>query len=260
MFALLCPLAIAQSCKSTKDTLTATSTTPSAIDGYWVLEEFNGKPVTDSFKGTIPTLNLDVETGSINGNAGCNNYFGRFTYEKGVIKAPNLASTMMMCVEENQENQYMQMFESVDVVQVSDSVLSLSNSNKAVAKFVRGLDLASLAGKTWQLETIDGKDASSLFGDTELPTLQFDKDQARISGHSGCNRYNVNYVVDKTNTILTISPAMMTRMACPNMQAESQYINALVGTVNLKLSGDNLVFIKEGKPVLEFILVPEVAE
>src|SRR5690554_7346966 len=51
-------------------------------------------------------LNSDLEIGEyfiINGQAGCNRYFGEAELENGVLKATQLGNTMMACIESTQK-------------------------------------------------------------------------------------------------------------------------------------------------------------
>lgn len=110
------------------------------LEGYWVLKTFESKPVGESFKGSIPSLEFDFEKGQIYGSAGCNRYFGGFTFENNVLKAPNLGSTMMACIEENKENEFLKILSLADGLQVSieNDLLIFKNGDTAVLEFSKG--------------------------------------------------------------------------------------------------------------------------
>lgn len=239
-----------QSCKSTKDSAKG-SASAVTIDGTWILQTFEGAPAANSFKGKIPSMTIYLAEKRINGNGGCNRFFGTFTYEKNILSAPKLGATLMACIDDNKEGQFLEMLGKSNEVTVTESTLTLSNGGKAVAEFVKGIDLSAVAGSTWTLEAIDGKDAKALFDiKDKLPTLEFNLTESRISGNAGCNRYNAGYKLE--GSALTIGPAMLTKMACPNLSGESAYTKALSGVSNLKITDSSILFIRDGKEVLKF--------
>lgn len=65
---------------------------------HWKLVSIDGVAVN-------PILNSDIELGenfTINGQAGCNRYFGEADLTDGVLKAEQLGTTMMACTEKVQ--------------------------------------------------------------------------------------------------------------------------------------------------------------
>lgn len=239
-----------QSCKSTKDSAKGT-TAGTSIDGAWILQTFEGVPAADSFKGKIPSMIIDLTTKRISGNGGCNRFFGTFTYEKGILSAPKMGTTLMACLAENKEAEFLEMLGKSNKVTLTSSTLTLTNGGKVVAEFVKGVDLTLVTG-TWTLDAIDGKDAKSLFEvKDKLPTLEFNTAESRISGNAGCNRYNAGYKIE--GSALTIGPAMLTKMACPNLSGESAYTKALSGVSELKVTDSAILFIRDGKEVLKFV-------
>lgn len=240
-----------QSCKSSKESAKG-SASGVTIDGTWILQTFEGAPVANSFKGKVPSMTIDLATKRINGNGGCNRYFGTFTFENNVLSAPKLGATLMACIDDNKEGAYLEMLAKSNDVTVTESTLSLSNGGKVVAEFVKGIDLSAVAGATWTLDAIDGKDAKPLFEvKDKLPTLEFNLAESRISGNAGCNRYNAGYKLE--GSALTVGPAMLTKMACPNLAGESAYTKALSGVSHLKITDSSILFIRDGKEVLKFV-------
>lgn len=66
---------------------------------HWNLVSIDGEAVN-------PVLNSDLELGenfTINGQAGCNRYFGEAELTNGVLKAEKLGTTMMACTERVQK-------------------------------------------------------------------------------------------------------------------------------------------------------------
>ncbi|MDL2307168.1 META domain-containing protein [Desulfovibrio sp. OttesenSCG-928-C06] len=62
----------------------------------YVLETVDGEPFTSSFK----TPNLSFNEGFRVGGAVCNNFFGQAELKDGVLKVEHMASTLMMCPDQ----------------------------------------------------------------------------------------------------------------------------------------------------------------
>lgn len=242
---------MAQSCKSVKNSSKNDypgENTPN-ITGTWILKSLNGQSVSDIFKGKTPTMNIDAAEKRIFGNGGCNGYTGTYTYAKGILSAPNLASTMMMCLDENQESQFHAVLGQSNKVSLENGVLTLKNNGKTVAEFEKGIDTSLLIGE-WKLESMADGDVTTLFGD-RVPTVTFDLAESRLGGNAGCNRYNATYKIE--GTTLAVGPVMSTRMACPNMEGESKFTQIITGDATLETFMNKITFSKEGKVVLTFV-------
>lgn len=234
------------SCKTVKNDNTGISD----INGTWILKTLNGQVAADVFKGKIPVMNINMTENRISGNGGCNSYTGKFTLDKGVFSAPNVAATMMMCVVENQEPQFFAMLAKQNNISLVNGTLILKNAGQNVAEFVRGTDQALLSGK-WTLEFIDGEDMNSLFTVSEkMPTIEFLSQDGRISGNAGCNGYGATYKID--GSTIDVGPVMSTKMACPNLKGESLFVKMLSGKSELSVAQKELSFLKDGKTVLKF--------
>ncbi len=95
----------------------------------WTLTSFiAGEEVQSPIQNT--TITAYFENGSINGNAGCNNYFGGYTIDGNEINISKaLGSTMMYCEPEEvmqQEAQYLEMLGNVTTYTIEGNQLTLS--------------------------------------------------------------------------------------------------------------------------------------
>lgn len=90
--------------------------TPSSLAGTWTVTGFNNgreavvSPIVNS------NLTLSFENGRVSGRSGCNTFTGSYTTEGNRIKVGTLASTRMMCVDNDvmtQEQQFLKALESV---------------------------------------------------------------------------------------------------------------------------------------------------
>ncbi|NDW10284.1 META domain-containing protein [Dysgonomonas sp. 520] len=236
-----------QGCKSTKDTLGGVS----AINGTWVLATLDGEDVADIFEGKVPTMNVDASAKQIFGNGGCNSYTGAFTYEKGVFSAPRVAATMMMCFAKNKESAFFAMLAKPNTISVENGVLTFKNSGSVVATFIRGVD-QNVFTQEWKLESINGESSDKLFTEETLPTLKFNVEEKRVNGSAGCNTFNGTYSV--ASEYITVGPLMTTRRACPNMEGEYKYTQALTGVSKVSMTKNGtLTLTRDGKNILTYI-------
>lgn len=65
---------------------------PDAVS--WKVDSVAGEEVVESTKDVVINLGRD---GTVNGNAGCNNFMGRYVTNGDAILMSPLAATMMMC-------------------------------------------------------------------------------------------------------------------------------------------------------------------
>jgi len=250
-----------QSCKSTKANTEANKDMAQLgqmkpdripdISGTWLLKSLNGTNGEDIFPEKMPAMNVDFSTGRINGNGGCNSYNGPFTLSGGIFSAPDLAATMMMCPNANQEAQFFAMLAKPHEASIENgNILILSDNGKTVAEFIKGIDPNLLTGQ-WVLDQIENEDMKSLFTmDGKLPTLEFKKEDKRIAGNAGCNTYGAPYTVKGDE--LTVNSPVSTRLACPNMTGEGKFLKAITGTSTMSVTGNELILSKNGKITLKF--------
>lgn len=250
----LCALGfLTQSCSSSK-TVELTD-----LSGYWTLKTLKGEPAIEAFKGSIPSLEFNLESKQIQGSGGCNRFNGAFTLEGSTFKAPKLASTMKLCMEANKEDLFTSTLSHEDglTLTLEKGILTFKDKDAVVLEFQKGdapnskakaVTATNLVG-TWTLSKIKGDDAVSLFG-TEPATLVYTEGGA-ISGNAGCNNYRSNATIE--NGTITFGPMMATKMACPHLEGEQIYSTILSQPVDATISGDRLIFSQNGEVVLEFL-------
>lgn len=115
------------------DTSAATSNTiqltkEDLIGRYFVLNAVNGKPVT--FSPTQPELMFGKNM--ILAGGMCNRFHGSATLDGNVLKAPELASTMMLCEPalNDLEQQFFQMMRDGVTLETVDGNLVISDAKK----------------------------------------------------------------------------------------------------------------------------------
>ncbi|MCJ8155073.1 META domain-containing protein [Chryseobacterium sp. SSA4.19] len=100
---------------------------PSLTGTKWAL--------ADNVKGKIPTLNIEGE--KINGNTGCNNYFGTVKVDpsNGNFSAGQMGSTKMACDNMSVERNFMDMMGKANKYVLTGNVLELYQDNLLLLKF-----------------------------------------------------------------------------------------------------------------------------
>jgi heat shock protein HslJ len=89
-----------------------------------------------------------------------------------------------------------------------------------------------LAGN-WSLLSINNEKIDSGLFEKGAPTINFDEENKKVSGYSGCNNYQGSYSIEGSK-IIVFSQFASTRMACPEMSVE--------GKMQEFLSGNKLSF------------------
>ncbi len=100
---------------------------------------------------------------------------------------------------------------------------------------------AALSIQTISASNASEQSLSVLPGDTwtsSQGSVSFHEDQ-RFSANMGCNTLNGSYDVEGSQLI--IGPIISTRMACQNMEPESNFIEIFNGTLEPQISGNKIV-------------------
>jgi len=242
--------------------------TQQEMEGYWVLKTMNGEDAKSQFKGALPTLQFNLEDNSISGTGGCNQYRGEYTYnDDASFSAPNLVATQMLCTEDNNEGQFLLELSGPDLVlTMENGVLTFTKDKKVVFEFEKGaapaqsvvLNDQNISG-TWRVRVIDGVEASEKYNGEKnsIPTINFNFTDNKVTGRASCNNYNATFSLNEG--LLVVGPVMTTRMACPEMENETQFVQAISDTSRLTLPNANLLQLSKDDTVLiEFERVTDI--
>ena len=116
-------------------------------------------------------------------------------------------------------------------------------------------NMAKLNDVKWELKMLNDKEVKLTDNNSEV-YIQFNEAEKRASGRSGCNRFFGNYEMEGDK--LKFSPMGATRMACPDMQIESEFFQMLE-TVDAYSIKDGLLSLKsKGKVVAVFYKAEEL--
>ncbi len=185
------------------------------------------EPLADTF------TSANFLDGQVNGNAGCNGYFGGYEVDGTNLSIGNLASTEMFCGNPegvmDQERDFLSAMSSVAAFNIEDGQLTLTAADGGVLLVFEISEPPAIPGSLWNvLMYNNGKEAvvSVIIG-SEI-TAYFGED-GQLTGNAGCNNYSAAYEIDGDQ--ISIGPAITTRMACPEpegiMDQEMAYLAAL---------------------------------
>lgn len=83
----------------------------------------------------------------------------------------------------------------------------------------------------WALELMNGKQGTALnFNRSETPVIEIDTRTQHFLGSAGCNRITGRLLFEKD--ILRFADVASTRMACPDLEAEAEFLNTLQGVTS----------------------------
>lgn len=111
---------------------------------------------------------------------------------------------------------------------------------------------------TWEANYVAGteKPFDELYPEM-TPYIQFDLEEGRVSGMSGCNNFTGSFSVDENKLNLSDNMAM-TRKMCPDMTGEDAFINSLqkVNSFSVSNGGETLNLIMGDIAIMRFIKIP----
>jgi copper homeostasis protein (lipoprotein) len=106
-----------------------------------------------------------------------------------------------------------------------------------------------LEGSRWVLVRIGDKPVMTMEGRPE-PYIVLQGATKQVVGHAGCNRLSGGYTME--GDALRMAEITTTRMACPELETENAFLNALETVVRWKLMDNQLVLLdKSGTAVLQ---------
>ena len=230
-------------------------------DTDWVLVSYMDQEgvLAEPLPGTNTTAQF--QDGQVNGNAGCNNFFGGYEVDGHNLSVGPLASTEMFCGSPpgvmEQEYAYLAALGSAASFAIEGGQLVIADLEGKTVLIYNVAEPKSLTGNLWQVLSFNnGKEAvvSVIIG-TELNAV-FDE-EGQISGSAGCNNYSATYEVD--GEMINIGPAITTRMACSNpegiMEQEMEYLAALDMASSYQFEDDRLILLdSEGRRVINYQL------
>lgn len=110
-------------------------------------------------------------------------------------------------------------------------------------------NMAKLNDIKWVLVTLNDQKVELADPEGEIFIL-FDDASKRVNGKAACNRFFGNYEMDDAK--LKFSPMGATRMACPDLQKETEFFKMLESVDAYTIKDNKLSFLSRGKVVATF--------
>lgn len=240
------------SCSSTKK---IPETMPTLYQ-TWDLKTLNGNSV--NLFATQPTIRFNDSTLKINGNGGCNHFFGNYSKDGSKISFGSIASTKMACPGMDEvEGKYFQSLSQVTGYKFENGELQLLNNEKTIAVFVEGNAAPdNLTGK-WKLYYINGRKIAfdGLYPDKK-PTITFEQGSSHVSAFTGCNALSSEF---NTKKGLLFKPGAMTLMACPG-EGEQVFMEYFKKVNRYEISGDTLTLFVNKIADMKFVKIENETE
>jgi heat shock protein HslJ len=119
-----------------------------------------------------------------------------------------------------------------------------------------GADTAALRGTAWAWVPLQGALPAPAAPGPRVAQLQLDTQEARVAGHTGCNRLNAGFTLQ--GSALRFGQAATTRMACLDPQnSEAAFLAAFEATRAWRIQGRVLHLLGEdGQPVMRLQAAP----
>lgn len=112
-----------------------------------------------------------------------------------------------------------------------------------------------LVGTEWQLVQLGGRTQTP---ESDRFVLVFGADN-RLSGVGACNRIMGSYTAGEKNA-LHIGPLASTRMACPDMDKEAEFLQAVESATRYDMDGSMLLLLEGDTLKAVFQAAPEAAQ
>nr|WP_297782650.1 META domain-containing protein [uncultured Allomuricauda sp.] len=98
----------------------------------------------------------------------------------------------------------------------------------------------------WVLEEMKGAPISKEdFDGRDVPNMEININNNRFSGFSGCNRMTGSLFYEQD--VLRFTQIASTRMACPSMDKENEFLTALQGSTSYKVENNRLYLSNESE-------------
>jgi heat shock protein HslJ len=188
--------------------------------------------------------------GTVTGFSGCNRFRGSYRVDDEIVEFSTLGSTMMACSDEAMaiERDVLRRLSEVTAMVNNDGLLVCLDRTGAVLLEFAAQTAEGLAGD-WVVNGIHYPGRQAIISVRGELTLTIEAD--RISGTTGCNRFNGPFVVAEGG--LTAGPLMSTRRFCDDedagsgptiMEQETALLQALEAATGHRLEGSRLTLTR----------------
>lgn len=137
---LFIAVSLIYSCKSSKATNSVATTNENSVEKKlqqtWILENLNGKVITDKDFSNAPKIQMN--SSSFSGSTGCNGIKGSLVSNAaGKLQFPNLSAETKKC-DAKKETEFLQLLRTTSGYSIENNKLYLSNQFGLTMSFKKG--------------------------------------------------------------------------------------------------------------------------
>lgn len=108
---------------------------------------------------------------------------------------------------------------------------------------------SDLINTRWRLVQLNGNDVEIAESSSDVYMI-LRPEENKVNGYAGCNNFFGIY--ETSERILRFSKIGATKRACPDLDLETEFLNALQSTEEYKIEGDQLTLYSDGEPIALF--------
>lgn len=107
-----------------------------------------------------------------------------------------------------------------------------------------------LEGTSWKLSKMESIPATAVSAEEDAFTLMFNAADTLVAGRTNCNRFFGPYILNGKS--LKFGNLGMTRMACPDLQYETSFVEMLSKVNGFEIKGSDLKLLDGDRVLAEF--------
>lgn len=198
------------------------------------------------------TFNLDENR--VNGNDGCNSFFGHVEFNKSKISFGGLGSTDMACPNNKVWEYLPKLLNKIDRYSVKDNTLKFYSGKKQILEYELKEVSDEIDNRKFILTSISENGVWKSVSDTKA-NITFNTAENKVYGNDGCNTFSSNMTFNNSN--ISFSDFISTKIACDNDRLDMAIYANLKNVNNFKISNGTLKFYKDSAPLMEYRLLME---
>ena len=108
---------------------------------------------------------------------------------------------------------------------------------------------SDLINTRWRLIQLNGNDVEIAESSSDI-YMTLRPEENKVNGYAGCNNFFGTY--ETSERILRFSNIGATKKACPDLDLETEFLNALQSTEEYRIEGDQLTLYSNSEPIVLF--------
>ena len=198
------------------------------------------------------TFNLDENR--VNGNDGCNTFFGQVEFNNSKVNFGNLGSTQMACPDNKIWNFLPSNLNKADRYKLSGTALKFYKGKKLLLVYELKNESEEIDKRKFALTSLIQNGTTKTVGETKA-YITFNISEGKVYGNDGCNTFSGNMILSGSN--ISFSDFVSTKMACDDDRLDMAIYDNLKKVNNFKISNGNLKLYKDSAPLIEYRLIME---